>query len=143
MVWELYGFLLLKYLFFPILFPYYGIHSLGVTVDNLSFEPHINLVCKKVSQKLHTLARVSKFILNRKLTVIMKTFIMLQFNYFPLVWMCHNKTLNNKINELHERALRLVYDDRQSTFEELLNIDKHCAKNSLRIWSHLLKKSLM
>ena len=29
---------------------------LGVTVDNkLSFELHLNLVCKKVSQKLHAL----------------------------------------------------------------------------------------
>ena len=36
---------------------------LGVTVDNkLSFESHLNLVCKKVSQKLHAFARVSKFI---------------------------------------------------------------------------------
>ena len=49
---------------------------------------------------------------------------MSQFSYCPLVWMCHSRTLNNKINNLHERALRLVYDDRQSTFEELLNIDK-------------------
>ena len=56
--------------------------------------------------------------------VIMKAFIMSQFSYCPLVWMCHSRTLNNKINKLHERALRLVYDDRQSTFEELLNIDK-------------------
>ena len=33
------------------------IKLLGVTVDNeLSFEPHLNLVCKKVSQKLHSLA---------------------------------------------------------------------------------------
>ena len=41
---------------------------LRVTVDNkLSFEHHINLVCKKVSQKLHALARVSKFISKKKL----------------------------------------------------------------------------
>ena len=33
-------------------------------------------------------------------------------------------TLNSKINKLHEKALRLVYDYRQSTFEELYNIDK-------------------
>ena len=38
--------------------------------------------------------------------------------------MCHSRSLNKKINKLHERALRLVYDDRQSTFEDLLNIDK-------------------
>ena len=38
--------------------------------------------------------------------------------------MYHNRTLNNKINKLHERVLRFAYDDRQSTYKELLNIDK-------------------
>ena len=58
----------------------------------------------------------------------MKTFIMLQFRYCPLVWMCHSGTLNSKINKLHERALQFVYDDRQSTFEELFNIDNSVIK---------------
>ena len=49
---------------------------------------------------------------------------MSQFSYCPLVWMCHGRTLNNKINKLYERALGLVYDDRQLTLKELLNIDK-------------------
>ena len=49
---------------------------------------------------------------------------MSQFSYCPLLWMCHSRTLNSKINKLHERSLRLVYDDGQSTFEELLNIGK-------------------
>ena len=34
--------------------------------------------------------------------------------------MFHNRTTNNKINKLNERALRLVYDDYLSAFEELL-----------------------
>ena len=98
---------------------------LGVTIDNkLSFDPHINLVCKKVSQKLHILARVSKFISKKKVRVIMKAFILSLFSYCLLVWICNSRTLNNKVNKLHERALRLVFNDRQSTFEELLNIDK-------------------
>ena len=101
------------------------VNLLGVTVDNkLFFEPHLNLVYQKVSQILHALVKASKLISKKKLRVIMKTFIIWQFSYCPLVWMCHSRTLNNKINKLHERALRLVYDDRQSTFEELLNIDK-------------------
>ena len=49
---------------------------------------------------------------------------MSKFSYCPLVWMCHSRKLNNKIYKLHERALQLVYDDRQSTFKELLNMDK-------------------
>ena len=35
--------------------------------------------------------------------------------------MFHSRTLNNKINSIHERALRITYNDRTSTFEELLN----------------------
>ena len=98
---------------------------LGETVDNkLSFEPHFSLVCKKIGQKIHALARVSKFISKKKLRFIVKAFILSQFSYCPSVWMCHSRTLNNKINKLHEMALRLVYDDKQSTCEELLNINK-------------------
>ena len=40
---------------------------LGIIVDNkLSPEQHINKVCKKVSQKIYALARVSKLILQNK-----------------------------------------------------------------------------
>ena len=93
-----------------------------VTVDNkLSFEPHFNLVCKNVSQKLHALARVSKFTSKKSYH---KGIILSQLRYSLLVWMCYSRTLINKINSLYERALRHVYDDRQSTFEEMLNIDK-------------------
>ena len=35
----------------------------------------------------------------------MKAVIMSQFSYSPLVWMCHNRTLNNKINKLHEKGI--------------------------------------
>ena len=54
----------------------------------------------------------------------MKAFIESQFQYCPLIWMFHSRNLNNKINRLHERALRLVYKDSNATFEELLEIDK-------------------
>ena len=98
---------------------------LEVAVDNkFSFGPCLNSLCKKDTQKLLILARVSRFIFLKKLRVIMKAFFMSQFSYCPLVWMCHSRTLNNKINKLHEMALRLVYDDKQSTCEELLNINK-------------------
>ena len=38
--------------------------------------------------------------------------------------MFHNRTLNNKINKLHERALRIVYKDDSLTFSELLDKDE-------------------
>ena len=37
--------------------------------------------------------------------------------------MDHNKSINKKINNLHERALRLIYCDHSSNFQELLQRD--------------------
>ena len=41
----------------------------------------------------------------------------------PLIWMFHSRKVNNRINNIHERSLRLVYDDKFYSFEELLNKD--------------------
>ena len=54
----------------------------------------------------------------------MKTFIESQFGYCPLIWMFHGRIVNKKINHLHERALRIVYKDYISSFEDLLKRDK-------------------
>ena len=65
----------------------------------------------------------------------MNTFVQSQFNYCPLVWMFHCRTLNNKINKLHERTLRLVCKNDNLTFQELLNLD-----NSVTIHQRNLQK---
>ena len=38
--------------------------------------------------------------------------------------MFHSRQINHKINKLHERALRIVYNDHFSPFQELLSKDK-------------------
>ena len=53
----------------------------------------------------------------------MKTFVNSQFGYCPLIWMFHNRTLNNRINRIHEQALRTVYCDKRSNFTEFLQKD--------------------
>ena len=47
-----------------------------------------------------------------------------QFKYYPIAWMFHSRRTNNKINRLHERALRIVYDDDVSTFDLLFAMGK-------------------
>ena len=54
---------------------------------------------------------------------LMKAFITSQFNYCPLIWMFHSRQLNNRINKIQERALRLVYKDNKLTFDDLLKLD--------------------
>ena len=58
-----------------------------------------------------------------KRRTLMKAFIESQFNYCPLIWMLHSRALNNKINHIHERALRTVYSDYNPSFYELLDKD--------------------
>ena len=97
---------------------------LGIKIgDKLNFKQHVSKLCKTGNQKLHALARISKYMNKDKLKLIMKAFITSQFNYAPLTWMFHSRTLNNKINKPHERALRLVYDKQNLTFQELLDLD--------------------
>ena len=66
---------------------------------------------------------------------------MSQFNYCPLVWMCHIRGLNNKINNIHKRSLRIVSQDKKSNLENLLLKDKSVSihMKNLHIW---LQKSI-
>ena len=101
-----------------------SVKLLGVNLDNkLDFNDHVSKICSKVSLKLHAFARISPFMKKKKRKLILKAFIESQFGYCPLVWMFHSRTLNNRINRLHERALRITYKDSLLSFEELLQLD--------------------
>ena len=120
-----------------------SVELLGILIDkNLNFTDHVSKLCKKGNQKLHALARVSKYLDENKLRIVMKSFIQSQFNYCPLVWMFHNRTLNNKVNKLHERALRIVYKNENLTFQELLEKDNSVTvhhKNLQRLATEMYK----
>ena len=54
----------------------------------------------------------------------MKAFINSQFSYCSLIWLAivSCRDLNNKINQIHERALTLVYQNNLS-FSNLLDLE--------------------
>ena len=58
-----------------------------------------------------------------KSKTVIKAYIISQNGYCPLVWMFLSRALSNEINSLHERALRITYGDRSSSFEDLLKKD--------------------
>ena len=53
----------------------------------------------------------------------MNAFFKSQFSYCPLVWMCHSRANNGKINKLHQCCLQIIYSGKQSSFERLLEKD--------------------
>ena len=70
---------------------------------------------------------------------LFKAFAESKFKYCPIVWMFHSRRTNNKINKLHERALRIVYDDRVSILDQLLAMDKSFCIHHQNIWRLLIE----
>ena len=94
---------------------------LGVKFDSkMKFKEHVTGLCTIASQKLHALSRIGIYMTLKQRKTIMKSFILSQFGYCPLVWMFHCRKLNNRINNIHEKALRIVYQDSHSSFDSLL-----------------------
>ena len=82
---------------------------LGVKFDyKLTFHDHNSELCKKASRKIHASSWTHS--LNHNLTI-------------ALLYECHSRANNSKINRLHERCLRIIYSDKHSLFEELLEKD--------------------
>ena len=84
---------------------------LGIKLDSfLFFEDHITDICK--NSQLYGPAWEEGF--NGSVS------------YLPIQLLSINldsTTLNNRINNIHERALRLTYKDNKSSFKQLIEID--------------------
>ena len=77
----------------------------GIKIDNkLTLEEHVEGLCKKASQKVSAVARISSLMRFEQRKRIVNLFITSHFSYYPLVWMFHNRRLNNCIDHIHERT---------------------------------------
>ena len=71
-------------------------------------------------QKLGALQRFSNLLDAQKKNLLFNSTIKSQFSYCPLVWMFCSRRSNSLVNNVHERALRIIYDDHNSSYSELL-----------------------
>ena len=104
---------------------------LGLHIDNqLTYELHIRSLCKKASQKLNAFTKITYSVkFEQKKTS----------SYAPVAWMFHNQKLNSQIICIHERALKIVYQDHNSTFDELLAKDGSSKFMTVIFRNYLLK----
>ena len=97
---------------------------LGITIDkHLKFEEHIVKQYEKAGQKLSALRRACNILNQERRRTLMKAFTESQFGYCPLIWMFRGRNLTSRINHLHKRSLKIVYNDCESSFQELLELD--------------------
>ena len=73
-----------------------------LSIDNsLKFDNYVAESCRKASRKLTALARLTNILPFGKMKILMASFFILQFSYYPLIWMFYNRKTNEKINKLH------------------------------------------
>ena len=102
-----------------------SVKLLGVLLDNkLNFSEHVKKLCKSASQKTKALIRIRPFLNLDCAKRLSSAYILLAFNYCPLIWMFGRKSNDGLINQAHKRALRAVYLDFQSPFKALLSKDE-------------------
>ena len=94
---------------------------LGIKADSrLNFNEHLDGIINNASGKINALSRATPFMNISKRRILVNSFFNSQFNYCPLVWMFHSRSISNKINRLHKRVLRIKYNDFKSSFKNLL-----------------------
>ena len=96
------------------------VELLGLTIDyNLKFNAHIDQLYTTARFELHALCRIIKFLIIEQ-AILANSFVNTQFGYAPLTWMFTRKNSMLKVTQIHWSILRVVYDDYNSTYEELL-----------------------
>ena len=101
----------------------------GIKIDNkLTLEEHVEELFKKASQKVSAVARISSLMRFEQRKRIVNLFITSHFSHYPLVWMFHSRRLNNRIDHIHERTLKIIYQDYNSSVKELLRTDSPLTK---------------
>ena len=125
---------------------------LGVKIDSkLTFNTHINDICRKAAQKINAISRITPYLDFSKKRLLVNTFFFSQFSYCQLTWMCHNRTNKNKINMKDDVYMKDVFDQfktikthrlkiswkRTNPSPYIIEICKHC-KYIIKICKHTL-----
>ena len=90
--------------------------------DKLNFEKHIAKICRKVSQQVAVLKRMQKMLSFETRRDLYKAFILPHFNYCSETWHFCNKKSADKLELVNKRALRFVFRDKSSPYEELVSV---------------------
>ena len=95
---------------------------LGIKIDNkLKFDLHIDDLCKKSSAQLNALLRLKSFLNCNTRQILIQSFIYANFNYCPIVWHFSSSKSLLKIENIQKRALRFIYDEKESDYNDLIS----------------------
>ena len=78
---------------------------LWIEIDNtLSFGEHVSNLCKKASNQLNEIGRINKYMGFKETEVLLNSFVLSNFNYYPLAWHFSSSKLLKKIENTRASA---------------------------------------
>jgi hypothetical protein len=94
---------------------------LGVTFDNmLTFDMHVDEICRKAGRKLSVLGRLSTTLDVESKLILFHSFVLSHFEYCSVIWHFCSREKMKKVEKIQKQALRYVFNDYTSTYQELL-----------------------
>ena len=103
-----------------------SIKLLGVYIDwKLNFNTHAKALCSKANSKIRALYRLRTYLDSTQKLMLYNSFIMSSFYYCPVIWMFCGKTTNDKVNSVQQRALQALYNEFNSSYQDLLDKGSH------------------
>ena len=100
------------------------VELLGLTIDEeLTFSRYNDKLCRNAQYKLDALRRIRKYFSLEKARMLGNAFIDSPFNYAPLIWMFCRKGVYLKIQKIHHKTLKVIYQS-NNTYEELLELNE-------------------
>ena len=78
-------------------------------------------MCKKASQQINVLRRIGKYLNFESRKAVYHAFIMSTFNFCPLVWHFCSKSNTEKLERIHFRALKFIFQDFEASYDDLIS----------------------
>ena len=111
----------------------------GMTIDSLlNFDKQVSLICKKVSNQLNVMIRFRKLVNTSTMLKLYKAFVLPHFQYCSVAWHFCSSRNSEKLESLNKRALRVVFNDRESTYSQLLDRAAATTLYNLRVQNMLI-----
>ena len=92
----------------------------GITIDkNLTFKHNVKDVFRKAQYKLHSLRCIRKFLTMEIGKIFGNAFTDCQFSFALLLWMLCRETLYSKIEKVHRKTFKVIYESNDTKFSNL------------------------
>ena len=99
---------------------------LGIEIDNkLNFDKRVSNICRKANNQLNAIGRIQNCLGKKEKKIVINTSVYSDFMYCPLTWHFCSKNPQNKIGKIQYRSLKMLTNDYNSDYKDLLDVTKH------------------